>query len=63
MQAIVAATGDAALCWGKQGSIGTIAKGAAADLLVLTANPLDTIANTRAIDAIYIGGRRFDSTR
>jgi imidazolonepropionase-like amidohydrolase len=63
MQAIVAATGDAAACWGKQGSIGAIAKGAAADLLVLGANPLDAIANTRAIDAIYIGGRRFDPPR
>jgi imidazolonepropionase-like amidohydrolase len=36
------------------------APGAAADLLVLSANPLERIANTRAIDAIYIGGRRFD---
>jgi imidazolonepropionase-like amidohydrolase len=60
MQAIVSATGNAALCWGKEGSIGTIAKGAAADILVLNANPLDAIAGTRAIDAIYIGGRRFD---
>lgn len=60
MQAIVAATGNAAACWGKQGQLGAIARGAAADLLVLSANPLDAITNTRAIDAIYIGGRRFD---
>ena len=63
MQALVSATGDAAACWGKSGQIGTIAPGAAADLLVLTANPLDRITNTRAIDAIYIGGRRFDAPR
>ncbi|MBK5257893.1 MAG: amidohydrolase family protein [Vicinamibacteria bacterium] len=63
MQAIVSATGDAALCWGKQGAVGTIAKGGFADLLVLGANPLDAIANTRSLDAIYIGGRRFDSPR
>ncbi len=63
MQALVAATGNAAACWGKQGSIGTVAKGSAADLLVLNANPLDAISNTRAIDAVYIGGRRFDPAR
>ncbi len=63
MQAIVAATDGAASCWGKQGTIGTIAKGVAADLLVLNANPLDAIANTRKLDAIYIGGRRFDAPR
>ena len=59
-QALVSATGTAAACWGKQGVIGTIAKGAQADLLVLAKNPLDDITNTRALDAIYIGGRRLD---
>ena len=63
MQAIVSATGDAAACWGKQGAIGTIARIVFADILVLNANPLDAIANTRALDAIYIGGRRFDAPR
>jgi imidazolonepropionase-like amidohydrolase len=60
MQAIVSATGAAAGCWGKSGQIGTIVPGAAADVLVLTASPLERITNTRALDAIYIGGRRFD---
>lgn len=59
-QAILAATGTAASCWGKDGAIGSIAKGAAADLLVLDANPLDDIRNTRRIDAVYIGGERFN---
>jgi imidazolonepropionase-like amidohydrolase len=63
MQAIVSATGNAAACWGKQGRVGTIEKGASADLLVLRANPLDSILNTRAIDAVYIGGQRFDTPR
>ena len=63
MQALVSATGDAASCWGKSGEIGTIAPGAAADLLVLTANPLERITNTRSLDAIYIGGRRLDPPR
>lgn len=60
MQALVSATGTAAACWGRQGVIGTIAKGAQADLLVLAKNPLDDITNTRALEAIYIGGRRID---
>ena len=63
MQALVSATGTAAACWGKQGQLGSIARGAAADLLVLNANPLDAITNTRAIDAIYIGGGRLDTPR
>lgn len=63
MQAIVSATGNAAACWGKEAAIGTIARGRAADLLVLNANPLEAIANTRAIDAVYIGGRRFETPR
>jgi imidazolonepropionase-like amidohydrolase len=61
MQTIVAATGDAAACFGKRGVIGTIEKGATADLLVLSGNPLENITNTRAIDSIYIGGRRFQT--
>ena len=60
MQAVVSATGGAAACWGEQGQLGTIAPGAAADLLVLNANPLDAITNTRSLDAVYIGGRRFE---
>ncbi|MEZ5293954.1 MAG: amidohydrolase family protein [Vicinamibacterales bacterium] len=62
MQALVAATGNAAACWNEQGRLGTIAPGAAADLLVLDANPLDDIANTRRLNAVYIGGRRVDPT-
>lgn len=63
MQALVSATGSAASCWGKQGQLGSLTRGAAADLLVLNANPLEAIANTRAIDAVYIGGRRLDAPR
>ena len=59
----MSATGNAAACWGKQAQVGTIARGVAADLLVLNANPLDAITNTRAIDAVYIGGRRLDTPR
>ena len=58
MQAIVAATGDAARCHQKNGQLGTLAAGAAADLLVLSANPLDNIRNTRTIEQVWIAGRR-----
>jgi imidazolonepropionase-like amidohydrolase len=58
MQALVAATGAAAECHGKSGQIGTIENGAAADLLVLDANPLENIRNTRQIRSIWIAGRQ-----
>ena len=58
MQAIVSATGDAARCHGRAGEIGTLATGAAADLLILNANPLDNIRNMRNIDAIWINGKK-----
>jgi imidazolonepropionase-like amidohydrolase len=58
MQAIVSATGDAARCHGKAGQFGTLATGAAADLLILNANPLENIRNTRDIDSIWINGKK-----
>lgn len=58
MQAIVSATGDAARCHRRAGQFGTLAPGAAADLLVLGANPLDNIRNTRSIEQVWIGGRK-----
>jgi len=57
MQVIVAATGAAAECHGKAGQFGTIQPGASADLLVLAANPLDNIRNTRQIKTIWIAGK------
>jgi imidazolonepropionase-like amidohydrolase len=39
---------------------GTLAKGKAADLLVLAKNPLDDITNMRAIEAVYLGGKKFE---
>jgi imidazolonepropionase-like amidohydrolase len=57
MQVIVSATGAAADCHGRSGQIGTLQPGAAADLVVLAANPLENIRNTRQIKSIWIGGR------
>lgn len=58
MQAIVSATGDAARCWDKAGQFGSIEPGVAADLIVLTRNPLDDIRHTRTIESVWIAGRR-----
>jgi len=58
MQALVSATGDAAICHGKAGQIGTIQSGAAADFVVLKDNPLTDIKATRTIQSVWIGGRR-----
>lgn len=41
-------------------NFGTLAPGKAADLLVLARNPLDDITNMRAIDAVYLGGSKFE---
>ena len=58
MQAIVSATGDAARCHSKAGEFGTLAPGAAADVLILGANPLQNIRNTRTIEQVWIAGRK-----
>ena len=57
MQAIVAATGAAAAAVGVAGERGTIAPGKRADLVLLNANPLDDIRNTRAIELVIKNGR------
>jgi imidazolonepropionase-like amidohydrolase len=58
MQAMVSATGDAARCHRRAGQIGTLAPGAAADILILGANPLQNIRNTRTIEQVWIAGRK-----
>lgn len=58
MQAIVSATGDAAKCHRRAGEFGTLASGAAADLLILNANPLENIRNMRSIESVWINGKK-----
>jgi imidazolonepropionase-like amidohydrolase len=58
MQALVSATGDAARCHQRTGQFGTLAAGAAADIVILGANPLDNIRNTRSIEQVWINGRK-----
>jgi len=56
MQALVAGTRTAARVLGLY-QHGTIAPGKSADFVVLAANPLDNIANTRRIDRVYLRGQ------
>lgn len=39
---------------------GTLRKGARADFIVLNANPLENIRNTRSIDSVYLDGIKLD---
>jgi imidazolonepropionase-like amidohydrolase len=57
MQALVSATSTAARVMKIEGA-GSLATGKWADLVVLNANPLMDIKNTRQIDSVYIGGRK-----
>jgi imidazolonepropionase-like amidohydrolase len=58
MQALVSATSGAAKALNISKELGTLEKGKQADFLVLSANPLDDIRNTRKIDSVWIGGVR-----
>jgi imidazolonepropionase-like amidohydrolase len=58
MQALISATSGAAKTINISKQVGTLQKGKLADFLVLTANPLDDIKNTRAIESVWIGGVR-----
>ena len=56
-QALTASTVNAAAFLGASKEWGTIEPGKRADLVLLTANPLEDIRNTLAIDAVSAGGR------
>ena len=56
MAALQAATRDPARYLGRLDSVGTIEKGKIADLVLLDANPLAEIGNTRKISAVVVGG-------
>jgi imidazolonepropionase-like amidohydrolase len=59
-QALASATRNGAAWFGKLDRYGAIAPNKAADLVILTRNPLEDIAATRAIDAVILRGRLFD---
>ena len=59
MEAIVAATGTNAEILGLD-QLGMVAAGRSADFVVLDANPLDDITNTRQISQVYLRGDEVD---
>ena len=59
LQALQTATVNPAVYFGKTADWGTIAVGKTADLVVLSANPLVDIANTRTVAAVVADGRYY----
>ena len=57
---LLMATRNGAVALGKSSELGTVEAGKLADLVILQANPLENIRNTRAIEAVYRSGRRYD---
>ncbi len=63
MEALQAATLNAAIFLGKAESLGTVEQGKIADLVLLEANPLEHIENTKRIFAVVLGGELFEKRR
>lgn len=57
LEAITAATRNAARLMKIDKSYGTLEKGKVADMLVLGSNPVNNIKNTRSIEAVYKAGK------
>ncbi|MHC4536722.1 MAG: ankyrin repeat domain-containing protein [Planctomycetota bacterium] len=60
MEALQTATYNAAKCLGLLDTMGTVERGKVADLVLLDADPLEDIGNTRKIAAGVLGGEFFD---
>jgi hypothetical protein len=63
MEALQAATRDPARLQNKEKEFGTVEPGRAADLVLLEANPLDDIGNTRKIAAVVLRGELLPKER
>lgn len=62
MQAIMAATSNGAELLGLERRLGTVEKGKVADLVLVDANPLQDIANTKKVFKVIKDGRVVDTT-
>ena len=62
MQVIVASTRNSAEFL-RMADAGTLQAGKSADFIVLDANPLDDITNTRRISSVYLRGAAVDRTQ
>ncbi|MCH2488790.1 MAG: amidohydrolase family protein [Flavobacteriales bacterium] len=61
LEALKAATINAAEYIGAGADIGSLKEGKMADLIILNANPLDAIENTRQIEMVMANGRLYDA--
>ena len=60
MQVIQSFSKGASEALGISKEFGTLGIGKTADLLMLERNPLENINHMRSIQAIYLGGKRFE---
>ena len=60
MEALQTATSNPAKFFGTESAQGSIAKGKVADLVLLDADPLADIHNTRKISAVIANGHLYD---
>jgi hypothetical protein len=63
MEALQTATRNPAQFFGVEKELGTIEQGKIADLVVLNANPLENIGNTKQIEAVIIGGKLIERVK
>jgi len=62
LEALQAATINAARYQSKEKELGTVEKGKIADLVLLDSNPLEKITNTQKINAVVINGKVINKT-
>ncbi len=60
MESLQTATSNPARFLGMEASFGSVEPGKIADLVLLTANPLEDIRNTRKISIVVVSGQIFD---
>jgi imidazolonepropionase-like amidohydrolase len=63
LQVLRIATRNGAAALGVLGETGTVEAGKRADLVVLTADPLADLANTRQIERVYLRGTPYERAR